>query len=67
VDEGWRVVGRSPGIQTILADLKRLLPSLAPARRVPSILLQGETGTGKGLLARTIHQRAPAPPAPSST
>ena len=54
--EKWKLLGRSPRIRSILEDLERVLPRLEPGRRVPTILLQGETGTGKGLLARTIHE-----------
>jgi two-component system response regulator AtoC len=57
--EGWQLLGRSAAIRSLLTDLERVLPSLRPGRRVPAILLNGETGTGKGLLARTIHQRSP--------
>src|SRR3989442_12620294 len=59
VNEGWKLLGRSAPMQSIVASLERLLPSLGPGRRVPTILFQGETGTGKGLLARTIHQASP--------
>jgi transcriptional regulator with AAA-type ATPase domain/class 3 adenylate cyclase/tetratricopeptide (TPR) repeat protein len=59
VNEAWELLGRSAPMRSIVASLERLLPSLGPGRRVPTILLQGETGTGKGLLARTIHQAGP--------
>jgi len=55
----WKLLGRSAAIRSIRDDLERVLPRLAPGRRVPTILLQGETGTGKGLLARTIHEASP--------
>ena len=55
----WKLLGRSARIRSILEDLERVLPRLEPGRRVPTILLQGETGTGKGLLARTIHETSP--------
>src|SRR5262245_35894023 len=55
----WKLLGRSARIRSILEDLERVLPRLEPGRRVPTILLQGETGTGKGLLARTIHEASP--------
>ena len=55
----WKLLGRSARMRSILEDLERVLPRLGPGRRVPTILLQGETGTGKGLLARTIHEASP--------
>jgi DNA-binding NtrC family response regulator len=48
--------GESPRIVAIRRQIAQLLTRQAGARRLPSILILGETGTGKGLLARTIHQ-----------
>ena len=48
--------GESPRIAAIRAQVEQLLARQTGARRVPPILILGETGTGKGLVAQTIHQ-----------
>lgn len=48
----WGVVGASPQMQDVL----RLVDAVAPTRA--PVLLVGETGTGKGLLAKVLHQRS---------
>ena len=53
------IIGESPAIQGVRDEMRRLLGRTQPARRVPSILIQGETGTGKGLVARLIHRLGP--------
>jgi len=47
------IVGRSPAIQTVLAQVAQVAPTST------TVLLLGETGTGKELLARAIHDRSP--------
>jgi DNA-binding NtrC family response regulator/tetratricopeptide (TPR) repeat protein len=39
--------------------VRRVLARQFGARRLPPLLLRGETGTGKGLLARACHQAGP--------
>jgi transcriptional regulator with AAA-type ATPase domain/tetratricopeptide (TPR) repeat protein len=58
------LVGDSPGIRSVRETVARLLARQQEVRRLPSILIQGETGTGKGLLARMIHRAGPRPDAP---
>jgi DNA-binding NtrC family response regulator len=57
-----QVIGQSPGMIAIQAGVRRLLSLAATTSRMPPVLLRGETGTGKGLLARSLHaasSRAP--------
>ena len=47
------LVGGSPAMQRLRARVARLVPTMVP------VLIQGETGTGKELLARAIHFGGP--------
>ena len=49
------LVGDSPGISAVRVQIGRLLMHQRSAGRLPHILILGETGTGKGLLARAVH------------
>src|SRR5215831_5345541 len=51
------ILGDSPGIVSVRQRVQQIVK--ATARRPPTLLLQGETGTGKGLIARTIHRAGP--------
>ena len=48
-----QIVGNSPALQSALADAERVAPTSA------TVLLLGETGTGKELFARAIHSLSP--------
>ncbi len=49
-DFGLEIVGRSPSLQRVLRQVETVAPSDA------TVLILGETGTGKELIARAIHQ-----------
>ncbi len=47
------VIGNSPPMQDLIERLRRIAPTDA------TVLIQGETGTGKELVAQAIHQNSP--------
>ena len=46
------IVGASPALQTVLSRISKVAPSDS------TVLITGETGTGKELVARAIHRRS---------
>jgi formate hydrogenlyase transcriptional activator len=47
------IVGRRGGLRSILADVEAVAPTNA------TVLISGETGTGKEVIARAIHELSP--------
>jgi DNA-binding NtrC family response regulator len=55
--DGANAVDRLPGVSAQIAHLNEILPNIA---RAPSpVLIEGESGAGKGVLARMLHHRSP--------
>ncbi len=48
-----KIVGESPAIRDLFVTLERVAPLSS------TVMIQGETGTGKELVARTIHENSP--------
>ena len=52
------LIGESPAIEALRQDIRRLLGARTTGR-LPAVLLQGETGSGKGLVASILHGDGP--------
>jgi formate hydrogenlyase transcriptional activator len=49
ISSSWKVVGKSQALQAVFEQVERVAPTNA------TVLIQGETGTGKELIAHAIH------------
>jgi two-component system response regulator AtoC len=55
-----RLVGTAPAIAALRAQIRHLAAfDTVGSPHVPTVLLQGETGTGNGLVARVLHDSGP--------
>ena len=53
------LLGDSPAMTALRESATRLLQHSSDRGRLPPLLIQGETGVGKGLLARALHDEGP--------
>src|SRR6266850_881725 len=55
-----RLIGQSPAISALRAQIHHLATfDTLGNPQVPTLVLQGDTGTGKGLVARIVHDSGP--------
>src|SRR5262245_33242359 len=53
------LLGQARSIVELRQQIRQILERTSHSSRLPPILLQGETGTGKGLVAHMIHRAGP--------
>ncbi len=53
--EGVELLGESPAMQSIQFQIKRISQFVSPDTVAPTVLIGGETGTGKDVAARLLH------------
>ena len=58
------LLGDSPALVAVRTQAEQLLRRQSKTGRLPPVLILGETGVGKGLLARAIHRAGPRAHAP---
>ena len=47
------LIGSSPKFRALISEVERVAPAES------AVLIQGETGTGKEVIARAIHEASP--------
>jgi formate hydrogenlyase transcriptional activator len=61
VENSGEIIGDSPALREVMQEVNLVAPTGS------TVLIQGETGTGKELIARAIHNRSPRRNAPFIT
>jgi two-component system, NtrC family, response regulator AtoC len=56
MDATAELLGQAPSIAALREQIRRIVERTSHGPRLPPILLQGETGTGKSLVAHVIHR-----------
>src|SRR5215468_274948 len=59
MDELASLVGESSAIEHVRQIIRQIVARDYGGHRLPAILIQGETGTGKGLVAGILHRLGP--------